>query len=198
MSLDLSIGETESLVLKACRGAGMTWGVSEDASRVAGFLARQGVDGFTAFASLLTKNDGLSFDKVAPAESEGVWHARGGTLCPVAAGCLMSDLTYSLKGDCDFELADLSYPIIFIGFLGLVAQRSAQVFQASDGTTSTVCSADGLRDAEKFASVPRVSSFIVKSSDASNGPCAEKTLLRAHCPQDAFDTLSKFAHRIYV
>ncbi|MEF9603350.1 DUF3726 domain-containing protein, partial [Paracoccus sp. PXZ] len=41
----LSRNETEALCLKAARGAGMSWGLAEEAAFAAGWLGAHGIDG---------------------------------------------------------------------------------------------------------------------------------------------------------
>ena len=197
MSLDLSIGEVESLVFKACRGAGMAWGIAEDAGRIAGFLARQNVDGLSALASLLTQNDGKRFDDIAPMTSGDILRARGGTLCPVATGCLLSDLTGDLQTDYQFELENVSYPILLAGFLGAIAERNGRTFEATGKDLAFHCSPTGLYAIEEINALPEVANIAVKSVKPVN--CLpNETAIRAICSQAAFDTLSAFAHRTYV
>ncbi|MGR3485095.1 MAG: DUF3726 domain-containing protein [Paracoccaceae bacterium] len=64
----LSLGEVEALSRKAARGAGLPWGLAEEAGRAVRHLHALGLDGASALAACL---------------------GRPG--CPIAAGCALSD-----------------------------------------------------------------------------------------------------------
>ena len=63
---ELSIGELDSLVLKAYRGAGFSWGLSQDAGRAAAWMAMRGLPAAECFAELLQQTDGLEHSALTP------------------------------------------------------------------------------------------------------------------------------------
>lgn len=86
----VSRNEIESLSLKAARGAGMSWGMAEEASAAAGWLAEHALPWADTLAGVLAQNHATS-----PPEIEGqrIAPSRPGTqLCPITTGALLSDL----------------------------------------------------------------------------------------------------------
>jgi Protein of unknown function (DUF3726) len=85
----LSHNEVEQLCLKAARGAGMAWGLAEEAGFAAAWLADRGLDGPGALLRLLEQ----AAQPVDPlAITTGVWRAAaGGSLCPIATGAALCD-----------------------------------------------------------------------------------------------------------
>ncbi|GAN80996.1 DUF3726 domain-containing protein [Acidocella aminolytica] len=85
----LSRNEVEMLCLKAARGAGMPWGLAEEAGLAAGWLAARGVHGASVLLAHLTtraeSSDAISI--------EGrVWSSQsGGGLCPIIVGVALDD-----------------------------------------------------------------------------------------------------------
>jgi hypothetical protein len=86
----LSLNEIEASILKAARGAGMEWGLAEEAAQAAGWLARQRIGFEAAFLDLLD---------IAPWRAEIVLDGEllrprnpGAWICPVRAGACLSDL----------------------------------------------------------------------------------------------------------
>lgn len=69
---DLSLSELRALITKAARGAGMEWGLAEEAGWAAEWLARRGLPAGTWAADLLAG-----------------WN--GGAACPVAQGTALAD-----------------------------------------------------------------------------------------------------------
>lgn len=85
----LSRNEVETLCLKAARGAGLPWGLAEEAGFAAGWLTARGADGAAALlAHLGTSPVGAS----AVTISGRVWSAQdGGALCPIVTGAALDD-----------------------------------------------------------------------------------------------------------
>ena len=86
----LSLNEIEASMLKAARGAGMEWGLAEEAAQAARMLARAGVAFEATMLHLLQaapwRNDFvIEGDALRPREPEA-W------LCPIRVGACLSDL----------------------------------------------------------------------------------------------------------
>lgn len=92
-TLRLSRNEIESLCTKAARGAGMSWGLAEEAGYAAGWLASRGLDGAGVLTTHLRSAQGDSWQDICPVVAPGEWHARtaGQSLCPIALGATLSD-----------------------------------------------------------------------------------------------------------
>ena len=108
----VSLNEIESLTLKACRGAGMSWGLAEEAAQAARWLALHGIPWETALVDILVRRS----DIAAPVrEGLTLQPARtGAMLCPVHAGAAIADLL-----DCDqtWTLVDLLQPVWLLPLL---------------------------------------------------------------------------------
>lgn len=124
MITSLTLSEIESSALKAARGAGMAWGMAEEAAFAARWLAAQGVDGLTLLAHHLTRTT------TPPTYHNHRWHAAtGGHLCPIAAGTALSDHFHLPEGPMahPVDLLDLSAPALILPFLASAAARSGTV-----------------------------------------------------------------------
>lgn len=80
--MNWSLGETRALAVKAARGAGMDWGLADDAGFAVHWLEAHGAPAATALANLLDWYDRRGGNSAADRES-GV--------CPVILGTAMSD-----------------------------------------------------------------------------------------------------------
>lgn len=130
-SVLLSRNEVESLCFKAARGAGMSWGMAEEAGFAAGWLNERGIDGAGATAAHLTAFAGRSWIAVCPDVEAGTWSARGeGPLCPFALGAALSDFAMmtrpALEGD-GIAPGSTSYPVLVLPF----AASSATALQTA-------------------------------------------------------------------
>ena len=121
-----TLSEVESTALKAARGAGMSWGMAEEAAFAARWLAEQGLDGLTLLAHHLTR------PTAPPTYHNHRWQAAGATLCPIATGAALSDHFHLPEGPLTHpvELRNLSAPALILPFLATSAARSGVVIMA--------------------------------------------------------------------
>ncbi|MED5337968.1 MAG: DUF3726 domain-containing protein, partial [Pseudomonadota bacterium] len=89
--IEHSFSEVMALARAATRGVGDAWGTAEDAATAVQWLHRQGLDGVTALADLLTARDGRTVGDWVPRLEDPVWTAAGGRLCPLATGAALAD-----------------------------------------------------------------------------------------------------------
>ncbi|MHC4974961.1 MAG: DUF3726 domain-containing protein [Planctomycetota bacterium] len=89
--MTFSLNEVEAMGKRAARGAGLDWGIAEEAGKAARWLTAHGLPGPELLAQLLTRNEGKSYDELAPVSTDDVWQAESGCLCPLIAGAALSD-----------------------------------------------------------------------------------------------------------
>jgi hypothetical protein len=120
----VSLNEIETTILKAARGAGMEWGLAEEAGQAARFLARHGLPFEAPFVTLLSSRawrtapwlDGMVVRPLI----------RDAFLCPVRTGAYLCDLART--GPVIVER--LISPLLLLPF---AARRSAAVEVAWGG-----------------------------------------------------------------
>lgn len=114
----LSGNETEMLCLKAARGAGMAWGLAEEAGYAARWLQSRGIDGATALLAHLQWMDGRAWDSVRPEAPDRFRPPAAGRLCPIAVGVTLSDAG-TLP---DSAIGPVAQPVLVLPFLHLLAR----------------------------------------------------------------------------
>ena len=106
----LSLNELEATLLKAARGAGMPWGLAEEAATAGRWLAERRLDVATPFLSLF---------EALPMPANPVWDGAClkpadpcAWLCPIMAGSFLSDIA------CDFSVTfeRVLCPILMVPF----------------------------------------------------------------------------------
>lgn len=127
-AVDLSVGEFRALVAKAFRGAGYSWGLTEEASFASGVLAENGIDAGAVVTSLLGLVDGREPASMTPSNPKSTrqWGSDSEVLCPVCVGATLLDL-----GACtDIELSGVVEPLLIAPFLMLLVNgdQSARGF----------------------------------------------------------------------
>jgi Protein of unknown function (DUF3726) len=120
-----SLNEIEALCLKASRGAGMSWGMAEEAGFAARWLSARGIDGPSALLAYLEEAAGRDWDEVRPTIRNGEWAAAGDTLCPIGLGTALSDfaaLPAGVLADGVLRTGLVNRPVLVLPFLGDLAK----------------------------------------------------------------------------
>jgi hypothetical protein len=88
----VSLNEIETVVLKACRGAGMSWGLAEDAAQAARWLAGREPTWDASLATLLAARQAETVS-VPSLANRDIRATRPQTaLCAIHSGAVVSDL----------------------------------------------------------------------------------------------------------
>lgn len=117
-AVTLSHGETEALATKAARGAGMDWGLAEEAGRAARRLSERGRDGLFALLGHLEEVDDWAGWR--PRIEARRWTAPSGTLCPIALGATLCDHADLSQGPLlggPIETGPVNRPLLLAPFL---------------------------------------------------------------------------------
>ena len=116
-----SLNEIEAQAKRASRGAGLSWGMAEEAAKATRWLASHGLAGPALLADVLTQNDAVPHAQIAPATLDCVWRAPAGALCPLTAGAALNDCADRLASGQTIEMANVSFPLLVLPFAGWAA-----------------------------------------------------------------------------
>jgi hypothetical protein len=119
--MSYSLNEIEALSKRAARGAGLSWGMSEEAGKAVRWLASHGLGGRAALAELLAQNDAIALCDLAPMSLEGVWASVSGQLCPLASGAALTDCADRLLDGEALVMADVLHPVLLVPFAAWAA-----------------------------------------------------------------------------
>ena len=117
-----SLNEIQSAVLKATRGAGLSWGVAEEASRAARWLEARELPGVEGLAALLARIDANRKVNPVPNTDGDVWRGPGGWVSSLHAGIALADLAGEIEDDGALVIHDVAEPLIFLPFAALASQ----------------------------------------------------------------------------
>lgn len=118
-----SFNEIDAMAKWAARGAGLPWGLAEEAGKAVRWICAKGLPGADALAHVLELNRGRSYEQLAPLSTDGVWEARSGSLCPLIAGAALSDLADDIAKGREIVLGRAAKPILLSGYLAPMARR---------------------------------------------------------------------------
>lgn len=129
MTHDLSLGELQSLCVKATRGAGRAVGVAEDAGRAVRWLHARGHNGAGALVQLLQATDGQTTADLAP--TLPALTPMQQAICPLALGGYISDMGLLP----DTPLGPVWSPALLLPFLADVSPHGVDVTPLSSPAT---------------------------------------------------------------
>lgn len=125
-----SLNEVESYARRAARGAGLSFGLAEEAGRAARWLCARAMPGVALMTHALRMVDGRPYAGMAPVANGQRWRAPGGALCPVCAGAALSDhAAVALSGAGGIELQELIAPLLLAPFVALASGTAGAVFE---------------------------------------------------------------------
>lgn len=198
----LSSNEIEQLCLKASRGAGMSWGLAEEAGFAAAWLAKRGLDGAGALLAQLQDAEGRPWNEICPVVTSGRFQpVEGGSLCPIALGSVLCDhaqLPETAMQDAPLRLGPVTQPVLLLAFLSDLAQARGSDLRLDWSGGSVWVTADGRMtgDTNTLASETRLQAKLSVEKATQDVP-TQSGLSNIVAP-DVLDALNAFALRTTV
>jgi len=193
---ELSIGELDTLVFKAYRGAGFSWGMAQEAGFAARWLARHGLPAASYFDVLLRQIDGQDVKQLTPCIENHVWENNDRVLCPVVCGSVISDFGDLLVSKGTLQLGSVYSPAILLAFVTDRRVKRGLQMTVNDQTLSL--SEEGAVKPDDL-NILAVSTAQVTLAETSNTKTpAESPHQRAIISEQAMAYLGELAHRTYV
>ncbi len=197
--MNRSLGEIETLAKRAARGAGLSWGLSDDAGRAVRWLASRQLPAADVFVALLDQNDTCVSADIAPVSLGGDWRARGGRLCPLSSGAALSDCADRLSSGAAIQMLGISFPLLVVPFAAWAALHIKApitigwdaVEIATDGHGILVSDPD--RQIETASTARLRCTCSNQTHDLTGHPG-----LRGVVSEKSWETLQTFAHRTYA
>lgn len=194
-----SLNEIEAMAKKAARGAGYTWGMAEEAAKACRWLESHQLPGAQLLADVLTRNDQVPHNSIAPVALCGVWTAPSGTLCPIVSGAALNDSADKLASGESVEMANLSAPLLIVPFAAWaaihlrtqVAVSWADVWIETDGFALSVDGPEGQTRMTANVALARIQVTTAQRALTNPG-------LRGDVSAPVWERLSALAHRTYA
>lgn len=193
-----SLNEIEATAKRAARGAGLSWGLAEEAGRATRWLCAQRLDGCAALALALCEHERGPVGELSVPALSGAWSASPpGRLTPLIAGPALSDRA-ALIGEAGIAVRDLLAPMLILPFAAALArQRQRLAVVAWDGlstaTDGQVLSLDGNRAPLSAAVADKVT---VRIGGALGRP--QPVVTRAAPRVGDWAALERLAHRTFA
>ena len=197
-----SLNEVEVYSRRAARGAGMSWGLAEEAGKASRWLAERGLPGVELLSRLLVVNDRRAYQSMAPSVVNGRWQAADGELCPVCAGAALSDHIGLLSSGKEIWLVELAYPLLLAPFLDPSWRQTDACYELRWQHARVLVFANGLEMecAEESAHLSEhVDTVKVSAGKHRNAsPSYRPRTAGVKIPRPVWRVMETFAERTYV
>ncbi|MEM7122456.1 MAG: DUF3726 domain-containing protein [Pseudomonadota bacterium] len=198
-ALTFSFNEIESMGKRAARGAGLSWGLAEEAGKAARWLTEHGEPGADLLAKRLGDIDRLAYADLAPVDQDGVWRAPRGQLCPLIAGPMLSDQAAAITAGDELVLGAIADPVFLAPYAAAIAKQTGKAIVLRwEGAVLTV-TADGLafegrRDQRDVAVAETVTCALAATTPMVSPACIQRQPVDA----EAWRRLDAFAQRTFA
>lgn len=197
--MNRSLNEISAHAIRAARGAGLSWGMAEEAGRATRWLASHDLAGPAALCDVLTKNDGAPHLAVAPVSLDGEWHAPKGDLCPLTAGAALNDCADRLAHGQPVTMVNVAHPLLILPFAAWAAIHLKQPVRViwqnvqidTDGDTIWIDAAQGDLDTDRAETLS--CQLAAPRRDAGSRPAQRGTV-----GPDLWARLDMFAKRTFA
>ena len=192
-----SLNEIEAMARRASRGAGLPWGLAEEAGKAARWLATQNLPGPEELANALSCVDGVLYQDLAPEIADGIWCARSGALCPLALGAVLCDRADEIADGADFATGTILHPTMVVPFAAAVARiAEIQIELAWPGCIMNIAR-DGMSIAGENLLPAQVDSLTCRRLEPTAVMGFERASGR-RVDSETWARLTAFAHRTYA
>ncbi|WP_300031164.1 DUF3726 domain-containing protein [uncultured Roseobacter sp.] len=194
-----SLNEIAAHAKRAARGAGLSWGMAEEAARATRWLAAHDLAGPALLCDVLARNDGLPHAQVAPVSLIGDWHARGGALCPLAAGATLNDCADRLADGRPVRMLSVSCPLLVVPFVAWAAIHLKAPVRVTYDNVRIDTDGDSIRidDPHRQINVAKAATVTCQRTDAPIGT-TQRPGLRGSVTPDIWARLDVFAQRTFA
>ena len=120
--MSYSFNEIEALAKRAARGAGLPWGLAEEAAMAARWLAAFDLPWDALLVDLLGRHEGVELAEVSPNVLGGVSNTEA-WFSPLTAGPALSDRADIFVREGWVELAKVTHPALILPFAAAVARQ---------------------------------------------------------------------------
>lgn len=189
----MSRNETESLCMKAARGAGFSWGLAEEVGFATGWLAAQGIDGAAALLEMLTRKLARPAIIGTPRPMPGHWQSFDDSpLCPIQLGVALVDR--AALEDSPFSqvtlLDPVETPLLLLPFLVRAAQISQRTLTLDWQGGRLVITPDGTFNRQAAFAWIDPNALAMKITTSSNVSVEPLSADPAHLPSILASTMN--------
>lgn len=193
-----SLNEIEAMSKRAARGAGLSWGLAEEAAKGTRWLAGYGYPGPDLLADLLELNDRLPAIDFSPTSLNGVWRAPAGRMSPLIAGAAMSDCAVRMQYGQVITIERVTQPLLIVPFASGAALRLGEPVAVEWDNVRLTTDGKQLCVQGAKEDVLTAQTTEVRCSAPAQMMAPTTPVMRANVSDLCWQRLGAFAHRTYA
>ena len=116
-----SFSEIETISKRASRGAGFSWGVSEEIGKSVRLMEMFGLPGILYLKSYLNQIENHNYQKITIISADNI--SNNIPYCPISVGLNFMDQAHNLEKIDKINFSNLAYPLLVVPFLS----RSSEI-----------------------------------------------------------------------
>ena len=116
-----SFSEIETISKRASRGAGFSWGVSEEIGKSVRLMEMFGLPGILYLTSYLNQIGNHNYQKMTIVSADNI--SNNIPYCPISVGVNFLDQAYNLEKIENINFSNIAYPLLVVPFLS----RSSEI-----------------------------------------------------------------------
>ena len=116
-----SFSEIETISKRASRGAGFSWGVSEEIGKSVRLMEMFGLPGILYLTSYLNQIGNHNYQKITIISADNI--SNNIPYCPISVGLNFMDQVHNLEKIDKINFSNLAYPLLIVPFLS----RSSEI-----------------------------------------------------------------------
>jgi hypothetical protein len=195
--MSYSLNEIEAQAKRAARGAGLSWGMAEEAGRATRWLAAYDLPGPELLCQVLRLNDGVPQKQIAPRLGGDAWYSVSGALCPLAAGAALNDIADQIGAGQPIEMAHVSFPLLVVPFAAWAAQHLKRPVRVIWQDVRIDTDGDGIWIDGTGMNASEAGTLQCHLARVRHDP-AQRPLIRGSVTPEVWADLDVFAHRTYA
>jgi hypothetical protein len=193
-----SLNETAALAKKAARGAGMSWGMAEEAAFAVRWLASFGLPGPQALAGLLEQIDGVDAQDLRVAAISAKLISPSGRMCPLTSGVTICDHAHTLVDADEITIYGVIQPLLIVPFVAQMARQNGHCANVSWGEVAVTVDGNGCCVDRDDAALLTAQATQVRIQKVSTMDGSRPRVFRAQMEHAFTRVLLGYAHRTYA
>ncbi|MFK8081190.1 MAG: DUF3726 domain-containing protein [Granulosicoccus sp.] len=195
-----SLNEVASLAKRAVRGAGMSWGIAEEAASSVRWLSARTLPGPELLAGLLFKQQDFNNASLTPNPCERGWVSAGEHICPLLAAAAFSDdaSVWRQQSYKRVVLNELAYPLLLLPAVARVAALTGVWLHASWDTITISTDGQSVCIQGPLSTLVAEQTSRLICSRAQDTVTLQPSGERQCVDRYSWGLLESFAHRTYA
>lgn len=198
MKTTYSLTEIETHCRKAARGSGLSWGLAEEAGKIARYLASHKIDGPKLLANyIIWRKCGVDADSIPHSDGDN-WQTTSNEMCPIIAGSILSDRAELIEQVARTTFSNVAWPALMIPQLVRAAEATGKPMVLEWDDFRATASSTGIRfDGQNIMASSTQSVSCGGYAEEANG-VEQPATIGFKVENSDWDELATSAHRTYA